>query len=593
MPHRFSPRPNKAHLIRWKDWEEDTFRKAQQVDKPVYLSLSAVWCHWCHVFDETTLSDPQVMEILNRDFVCVRVDADRNPHIQSRYLAGGWPTSAFLTPTGDTILSGTYIHPEGFKDLARKVSGYYKAHKGELYAKAARFKLEKRLEAERQRPLKGALTEEIPQKVVALVKASFDPAHGGFGREPKFPQPEALELLINEYCISNEKELLDILTKSLDVMMQGELWDKVEKGFFRYSTKVDWSNPHYEKMLEVNAALLKDYLLAYRATGRDHYRTLAEGIISYIDAHLSSPQGAFYGSQDADEEYFKLDAQGRARLQAPKVDRCFYTDWNGLIISQYLLAYQTLGNTSYLEKATRAVAFLINNGYKQAQGMCHYIEDGSVKLAGLLVDQVYMAGALLDAYEATTDRKYLELCQDIMDYVIRKLDDKRWGGFFDVPEETSPSGYLCFREKPIQENSVSARVLNRLFYITRREDYQRESERALRAFLGVYDRYSLQAAPYALAVREFITHPVQIIVVGPKEDAATQALHSKAIKTFLPWKTVQVLDPKESAPGGLKIGSIIYVPMEVPVAYVCKEGVCSIPLRSPEELEEFCKEKTG
>ncbi|MFN3467789.1 MAG: DUF255 domain-containing protein, partial [Candidatus Brocadiales bacterium] len=289
---RFSPRPNNAHLIHWREWEEEAFQQAQREDKPVYLSLSAVWCHWCHVFDETTLSDLQVIEILNRDFICVRVDADKNPHLQSRYLAGGWPTSAFLTPKRDIIVAGTYIYPEDFKSLANKVSAYYKNQKGELYARMARYKIERGIERDRQQPPRKGPTDEIPKRVFNYIKESFDAIHGGFGTEPKFPQPEVIEVLIKESLFNlparetTVPDGLEMAKKSLDGMMQGELWDAVEKGFFRYCTRANWAVPHYEKMLEGNAGLLKDYLLGYQATGNESYRAIADGILHYTGTRL-------------------------------------------------------------------------------------------------------------------------------------------------------------------------------------------------------------------------------------------------------------------------------------------------------------------
>ena len=341
--HRFSPRPNKAHHIKWYFWDDDTFNMARKEDKPVFLSISATWCHWCHVFDETTLSDPEVIELLNRDFISVRVDADKNPHIQNRYLAGGWPTSAFLTPAGNTIVSGTYMKPNDFKEFAGKVSNYYATHKGELYATIAHSKVRKSLNKESQRIPEGDPTEDILVQIVNTIKDTFDQVHGGFGSEPKFPQQEVIELLLTEYYIRGDEELLDMSLKTLDNMMGSALWDGPEKGFFRYSTKSDWSAPHYEKMLEGNAGFLKDYMLGFQVTGKEDYRKIVEGIISYVNTNLSSPEGGFYGSQDADEEYYKLDAGARKRENPPKVDTLLYANWNGLAISQYIRAYQALG----------------------------------------------------------------------------------------------------------------------------------------------------------------------------------------------------------------------------------------------------------
>ncbi len=585
--HHFSPRPNQAHLINWHHWDDDTFNLARKENKPVFLSIGAVWCHWCHVFDETTLSDPEVIKLLNRDFIPVRVDADKNPHIQSRYLAGGWPTNTFLTPTGDTIVSGTYMQPNDFKQLAGNVRKYYATHKGELYATIAQSKVRKSLDRESQQIPEGEPTEDIPVQVIGTIKGLFDPIHGGFGKEPKFPQQEVIELLLSEYHIRGDKELLDMAAKSLDSMMESALWDKVEKGFFRYSTRSDWSEPHYEKMLEGNASLLKDYLLGYQVTGKESYREIAEGIMSYIDINLSSPGGGFYGSQDADEEYYRLDAKAREKEHPPKIDTHIYTNWNGMVISQYIRAYQALGRETYLNRAINALELLTDKAYQAGTGMYHYIADGKeAELKGLLVDQVYMADALTSAYETTSNRKYLEAAADIINCVIKDLWDRHKGGFFDIPEGSARIGNLTFREKPLIENAQAVRVLNRLFYLTGKENFHKLSGTTLKTLLNVFPDYSIQAASYALAVREYINHPIQITIIGPKRDPRTAALHKEGLSIFLPWKVIQVLDP-ESDP--LEIGPITYPPAEEPLAYGCREGACSPPMRTPKELRDFIK----
>ncbi len=586
--HHFSPRPNKAHLIEWRHWGDEAFKMAQDADKPVFLNIGAVWCHWCHVFDETTLSDPDVIDILNRDFVPIRVDADKNPHIQNRYLAGGWPTNTFLTPTGNTISGGTYIRPDEFKGLAEKVSKYYADHKSELYASIAHSKVRKSLGRESERVAEGQPTGEIPGRVTGILKDTFDHVHGGFGSEPKFPQQDVIELLLTEYLINGDMELLDMATKTLDNMMEGGLWDNVEKGFFRYATRSDWSVPHYEKMLEGNASLLKDYLLGYQVTGKEGYRKVAEDVISYLDAKLSSPDGGFYGSQDADENYYMLDAEARKKENPPKVDTNIYTNWNGMAISGYLHAYQALGHEPYGDRAVKAIGHLTASAYRAGKGMYHYVTNGEAELRGLLVDQVFMADALVSAYETTMERRFLETAIDIMDCVTRDLRDPRKGGFFDIPEDDAQIGNLAFREKPLMENTRAMRVLNRLHHLTGKEEYHNLSLETAQALIGTFTDYSVQASSYALAVREYLEHPVQITIIGSKSDPRTLALHKEGLGIFLPWKVIQVLDPKTDP---LQLGPITYSAGEEPLAYGCQEGMCSPPMRTPEELKAFMQGK--
>ena len=125
-PFRFSPRPNKAHLINWHTWEKDVFEKAQKLDKPIFMDLTAIWCHWCHVLDETTLSDPEIIRLLNKNFINLRVDADKRPDIFRRYNQGGLPSVALLAPTGEVLFGGTYIKPEPMGEILQQVSQIYK-----------------------------------------------------------------------------------------------------------------------------------------------------------------------------------------------------------------------------------------------------------------------------------------------------------------------------------------------------------------------------------------------------------------------------------------------------------------------------------
>ena len=136
-PFHFSPRPNRAHEIRWRPWSPEAFEEARREDKPILLAISAVWCHWCHVMDETTYSDEQVIRLINERFVPVRVDNDQRPDVNARYNMGGWPTTAFLTPDGEVLSGATYVPPEQFRQALEQVSSYYREHRDDIAQKVA------------------------------------------------------------------------------------------------------------------------------------------------------------------------------------------------------------------------------------------------------------------------------------------------------------------------------------------------------------------------------------------------------------------------------------------------------------------------
>ncbi len=293
----FSPRPNRAHEIKWRPWSEKAFGEAVTLDRPILLSISAVWCHWCHVMDETTYSNAGVIDLINREYLPIRVDNDLRPDVNQRYNMGGWPTTAFLTSSGELLTGATYLPPDQMADALSKVAGYYHSHQPEIADRVLETK--KRAGSLVARSA-GTLDNSLVDEVLDAVKNAYDAEYGGFGSAPKFPQTDAILLLL------------------------------VEGGFFRYSTTQDWSVPHFEKMLEDHAGLVDAVALA-------GLRTELDETTGYLDRILRDPAtGLYAGSQDADEHYYSLDAGARARETAPYVDRRVYTSWNAALAISYL-----------------------------------------------------------------------------------------------------------------------------------------------------------------------------------------------------------------------------------------------------------------
>jgi len=285
--------------IQWLEWSKESFEKARAEGKPILLDIKGSWCHWCHVMDDTSYSDPAIVDALNKKFVPIRVDTDKRPDVNRRYNMGGWPTTAFLDGEGKIITGGTYIPPEQLREVIRSVLDLYAKNKGKVRSK---------LEPPRiPRATTDPLTESIPKDIATSIAVNFDIDYGGFGFEPKFPQTDSLELALVRYRYHGEKEMLTVVNRTLEKMGKGGLYDHVEDGFFRYSTTRDWTIPHFEKMAEDNARLLATYLKAYQITGNPFFKEKAEGILRYVQSKLADlEKGGFYGSQDADEEYYKL-----------------------------------------------------------------------------------------------------------------------------------------------------------------------------------------------------------------------------------------------------------------------------------------------
>ncbi len=580
----FSPRPNRAHEIEWRAWGPEAFEEATREDKPILLAISAVWCHWCHVMDETSYSDGEVISAVNGSYVPIRVDNDQRPDINARYNAGGWPTMAFLTPDGEVLAGFTYVPPDQMSQVLEQVSTHFHANRDDIAAKV------REMVASRQRAQLGSvgdLSTRVVDSVLAQVGDSYDPGYGGFGRAPKFPHTDALDLLLHAAQRRHGHHSLHMARTTLEQMSRGGVFDQEWGGFFRYATNRDWSVPHFEKMLEDNSNLLRSLLRLYRVTGEEAHAGTARRVIEYMDRWLSDPEtGAFYGSQDADEEFYALRADARDATQAPYVDRTVYTSWNAMAASAYLEASWTLGRPDLCERARRALDFLWN-ACRSGEGTMYRYHDGSPHQAGLLGDQVFMVRALLDAYEVSTEPVYLERAEELASMVSARFADEDHSGFFDVEVDHETLGRLAARQKPVTENAVAAEAFLRLFQLTRRPEDEQIARRTLEVFADGHQMMGLFAAGYARVLDLFLDPPAEIQIVGDPAQPETASLHHAALRLPVAARTVQVLHPSRDR-DRLNAATLPAAPS--PAAYVCYGGACSAPVRKPEDLRSLLDE---
>ena len=567
-----------ATKISWLKWNEESFRKAKEFDKPILLGISAVWCHLCHVMDQTTYSDSEVARLVEEKFVPIRVDRDQRPDIDKRYNMGGWPSTAFLTPDGEILTGGTYIPPQQMKALLEHISSFYKKNKNNLKSRI------NELEKEAEKPsIEYGLDSEVFHSVIDSltleIASQFDSLHGGFGNAPKFPHSGALRLALLHHHMQGHKAALNIVKRTLKEMRGGGIYDKEEGGFFRYSTTRDWSIPHYEKMCEDNAKLLVNYLEAYQVTGEDVFRDTAKGILEYVNAKLSDQEnGGFYGSQDADEVYYKLSLPERVKRTPPRIDKRLFVNWNCMMSSAYLLASVVLDDQSLQDFALRTVNLLLDTSFNPENGVAHYIIEGKSHLSGLLTDQVHMMKCLIDCYQLTLDRKFLDRAENIADFIV----DKLWsdtGAFYDKPKETGAFGALKLLDKPLEENSVAADALLRLNHLTGKQRYLETARKTLEFFVSSIQRYGIMGCVYGLAV-ELYLHPMQVHIVGSRKDYLTRRFLTESFRAYNPLKVVEIIDP---AADSEQLKSLGYTVADVPTAYVCFEGTCNL-VEYPEKM---------
>ena len=307
--------------IQWHEWGEEAFAKAQRENKPILLDIGAVWCHWCHVMDRESYESAETADIINQQFIAVKVDRDERPDVDSRYQlavsaiagTGGWPLTVFLTPDGRPFYGGTYFPPDdrwgrpSFKKILLAIADAYRERRDEVL-KSADEAMNVLAGAE---GFAGRHADFSPRIVGIMVQSAlpiFDEKHGGFGSAPKFPHPAALDLLMDWYVRTREERVATVITTTLTRMAKGGVYDQLAGGFHRYSVDERWIVPHFEKMSYDNSELLKNYVHGYQVFGFEFYAHVARDIVRWMDEWLTDREhGGFYASQDAD---INLDDDG-------------------------------------------------------------------------------------------------------------------------------------------------------------------------------------------------------------------------------------------------------------------------------------------
>ncbi len=315
-----------ANPVDWWPWGDAAFAEARRRDVPVFLSVGYAACHWCHVMAHESFEDDAAARLLNRAFVCVKVDREERPDVDAIYMAacqamtgqGGWPLTVLLTPARRPFFAATYIPREsrhgraGLLDLVPRISEAWREQRAAIEASAEDATAGLR-EAMAHRLAPGAPIPDAPDadtlaRGAARLAARFDSRNGGFGGAPKFPTPHTLLFLLREWKRTGDAQALTMVERSLRAMRRGGLYDHLGGGFHRYSTDARWRLPHFEKMLYDQALLAMACTEAFQATGAPDFREAAEATLAYVARSLTGPEGAFFSAEDADS----LDAHGHA-----------------------------------------------------------------------------------------------------------------------------------------------------------------------------------------------------------------------------------------------------------------------------------------
>ena len=314
LQHAYNP-------VDWYPWGQEAFDKAKKEDKPIFLSIGYSTCHWCHVMEEESYSDPRIAKILNDNFIAIKVDREERPDIDNIYMkaveamtgSGGWPLNVFLTPGLKPFYGGTYFPPtsrwgqSGLDTVLTDIAQQWKTQKDLIFWQA--MDLKSGAAATEGIPMTQGLNQDTLKNAYEQLRSNFDNQNGGFGGRIKFPSSHMLSFLLRYWNRSHDPQALAMVEKTLHAMTEGGIHDQIGGGFHRYSTDPIWRVPHFEKMLYDQAMLSMTYLEAYQATGKKEYADVARDILDYVLRDMTSSDGAFYSAEDADSQ----DERGQKR----------------------------------------------------------------------------------------------------------------------------------------------------------------------------------------------------------------------------------------------------------------------------------------
>ena len=301
--------------VDWYPWGPEALERARADDMPILLSVGYSACHWCHVMERESFEDPEIARLMNESFVCIKVDREERPDVDSIYMtavqaltgSGGWPMTVFLTPDGKPFYGGTYFPPEdrpglpGFPRVLTSLANAYRQDRGEVILTTDKLLKQMRQASSGLSSLEP-LTTDVLHQAYRGVAGQFDDKHGGIGMQPKFPQPMTYEFLLRYHLRNKDPRALEMVELTLERMARGGIYDQLGGGFHRYSTDTFWLVPHFEKMLYDNALLVKLYVHAYQVTGKHIYRRVVEETLDYVLREMTDSSGGFYSAQDADSE---------------------------------------------------------------------------------------------------------------------------------------------------------------------------------------------------------------------------------------------------------------------------------------------------
>ena len=625
LQHAYNP-------VDWYPWGDEAFKEAKRQDKPIFLSIGYSTCHWCHVMEHESFTDQEVADLMNEAFINIKVDREERPDIDGVYMAvsqmltggGGWPLTIIMTPDRKPFYSATYIPKEnrfnvvGMLDLVPQITNYWETQRERLNG------IGDNIAASLGSGSSGGI-EDITESVLGtgfmLLEDRYDDEYGGLGDAPKFPSPHNLLFLLRYWKRTGKEKALAMVENTLKKMSRGGIFDQVGYGFHRYSTDREWLVPHFEKMLYDQAMLLMAYTEAYQATGKEEFREIAEQTIAYVLRDLTSTYGGFYSAEDADSEgeegkFYVWTVDELQRIAGDEdqdvlvylgvkpggnyVDEATRerTGTNILhvtgddppvnleAVKNRLFEERAFQVKEYAEEAVRSAEFILGNMW-DGDELLHRYREGEAQIGGFLDDYAFMVWGLIELYQATHEKRFLDEARRINEVMMDMFADPE-GGFYFTSRESEE---LLTRRKDLYDgaipsgNSVAFMNMMRLSRLTGNTSLEEEATKLSRFFSS-----SVQGAPHAysmlLSGLDFAFGPsTEIVVSGKKEEI--RDIISQLDQRYLP-NTVIHRYSMELAK------SVEYIsgmkPGDSPMIYVCTGFVCNLPTGNMEKVWELLGE---
>jgi uncharacterized protein len=561
-----------AAPIAWQtEWNEGLFVQAAKDHRFVILDLHAVWCHWCHVMDEKTYSDPKVRALIAKRYVAVSVDADGDPDLTSRYGDWGWPATIVLAADGSEIVKRRgYIPPEQMASLLQAIIDDPSPGPSVTPAVVITHHA-------------GRLTSQERYRLTQTYQQVYDGRHGGWGEAHKFIDAAAMELTYSN-ADAGDAASIKRARQTLDANLR--LIDPVWGGVYQYSDEVDWNSPHFEKLMSFQADDLRLYSEAYSRWKDPRYLAAAQSLYGYMTTFLAAPDGGFYVSQDADvsrqisgHDYYPRDDAARRTLGMPRIDAHEYARETGWAIRALCKYYDVTGEQSALDKAEQAAHWAIVARSLPSGAFRH---DNQDRGGPFLDDALAMSQAFVALYRSTGDRQWLVRAGTVLRFIDANLRDPD-AGYSAAPYFARQRGVFREAVRQPEQNAALVRVASLLHHYTGEIRYQKMATHGMKYLAAFAKAAPTQLrAEILLADRELAAAPIHITVVGHKADPAAQALHSAALRYPSDYLQIDWWDPDE---GRLPNPQIQYPPLERAAAFACSAAACSMPVYDAAGIE--------